>query len=86
MGTHFNHEPRRDRKLLLNKREIGKIKKQLTTKGLTAVPTLLFINEKGRAKLQFSTAQGKKLHDKRAAAKDRDWKIQKQRILKDNHR
>lgn len=72
MGTHSNHLPKRDRKLLLQKREISKIIKQLNTKGYTAVPTLLFINEDGRAKLEFYTAQGKKLYDKREDLKKRD--------------
>ena len=72
LGTHSNHEPRRDRKLLLTKREITKIHKHLETKGYTAVPTLLFINDKGLAKLEFYTAQGKKLHDKREDLKQKD--------------
>ncbi|MGB0390634.1 MAG: SsrA-binding protein SmpB [Salibacteraceae bacterium] len=72
LGTHYNHEPKRDRKLLLNKQEIAKIHKHLTTKGYTAVPTLLFINGKGLAKLEFATAQGKKLHDKREDLKQKD--------------
>ena len=71
-GTHNNHEPRRDRRLLLNKREIKKITKQLILKGQSAIPTLLFINEKGLAKLEFYTALGKKLHDKREDIKKRD--------------
>ncbi|MBD79774.1 MAG: SsrA-binding protein [Crocinitomicaceae bacterium] len=71
-GTHNNHEPRRDRRLLLNKREIKKITKHLILKGQSAIPTLLFINEKGLAKLEFYTAQGKKLHDKREDIKKRD--------------
>lgn len=74
-GTHNNHEPRRDRKLLLNKREIKKISKHLILKGQSAIPTLLFINENGMAKLAFSTAQGKKLFDKREDLKKRDVEL-----------
>lgn len=78
-GTHGNHIPNRDRKLLLNKTEIKKILKQLRIKGLTAVPTLLFINDKGIAKLNFSLAEGKKLHDKRESLKQRDTERQLKR-------
>lgn len=74
-GTHNNHEPRRDRKLLLSKREINKISKHLILKGQSAIPTLLFINENGMAKLAFSTAQGKKLYDKREDLKKRDVEL-----------
>lgn len=74
-GTHNNHEPRRDRKLLLTKREIKKITKQLVIKGQSAVPTLLFINDNGLAKLVFSTAIGKKLYDKREDLKKRDVEL-----------
>ena len=59
-GTYSNHIPKRDRKLLLNKTEIKKIRKHMLVKGFTAVPTLLFVNEKGLAKLKFSLAKGKK--------------------------
>lgn len=78
-GTHTNHLPTRDRKLLLTKNEIKKIKKHLLTKGYTAVPTLLFINDDGLAKLKFSLARGKKLHDKREDLKQKDLKRQLQR-------
>ncbi|UTW60854.1 SsrA-binding protein SmpB [bacterium SCSIO 12741] len=75
-GTYSNHVPRRERKLLLQKREIKKIEKNLTTKGLTAVPLQLFINENGLAKLEFALAQGKKLYDKREDLKKKDVKRQ----------
>ncbi len=80
-GTHSNHIPNRDRKLLLNKREIKKIKKHMEVKGYTAVPTLLFINENGLAKLSFSLAKGKKLHDKRDNLKQKDIQRQIDRAL-----
>lgn len=73
-GTHYNHDPKRDRKLLLNKRELRKILTKTKEKGLTIIPTLLFINEKGLAKLDISIAKGKKLYDKRETLKTKDTK------------
>ena len=64
-GTYANHEPKRERKLLLNRQELDKLQKKLKDQGLTIVPLLLFINEKGWAKLEIAIAKGKKLHDKR---------------------
>lgn len=78
-GTYANHIPKRDRKLLLNRTEIKKIRKHLLVKGYTAVPTLLFVNENGLAKLKFSLAKGKKLHDKRESLKQKDLKRQIER-------
>lgn len=71
-GTHYNHEPLRDRKLLLNKREIKKLINKLTDKGLTVIPTRLFISESGKAKIEIALAKGKKLFDKRESIKERD--------------
>jgi SsrA-binding protein len=71
-GSHYNHEPKRDRKLLLNKRELRKILGKTNEKGLTIIPTLLFINEKGLAKLEIAIAKGKKLYDKRETLKSKD--------------
>jgi len=71
-GTYSNHEPKRDRKLLLNRRELRKIITRTREKGLTIVPTLLFINEKGLAKLNIAIAKGKKLYDKRETLKSKD--------------
>jgi len=73
-GTHYNHEPKRDRKLLLSKRELKKLNNKLKDQGLTIVPTLLFINEKGFAKLEIALAKGKKLYDKRETLKEKDTK------------
>jgi SsrA-binding protein len=78
-GTYSNHIPKRDRKLLLNKNEIKKIRKHMLIKGYTAIPTLLFVNENGLAKLKFSLAKGKKLHDKRESLKQKDLKRQIER-------
>ena len=81
-GGHFNHEVRRDRKLLLNRTEINKIHKKLKTKGWTLIPLNLFVNEKGLAKLKIGLGQGKKLHDKRESIKDRDNKRALDRLKK----
>ncbi|HQH19410.1 MAG TPA: SsrA-binding protein SmpB [Bacteroidales bacterium] len=71
-GTYNNHDPKRDRKLLLNKRELRKLKTNLDQQGTTIVPTFLFINEKGLAKIEIALAKGKKLYDKRETIKGRD--------------
>lgn len=81
-ATFFNHKVRRERKLLLNKRELKKLYKEVKTSGLTIVPLNLFINEKGFAKLNIALARGKKLHDKRNTLKDRDNKRNLDRIKK----
>ncbi len=73
-GTYNNHEPKRDRKLLLTKRELRKLKSKVNEKGYTIVPTLLFINEKGYAKLEIALAKGKHTYDKRASLKEKDLK------------
>ena len=65
MGSYNNHEPKRDRKLLLTRRELRKIFNKITEKGLTIIPSLLYIDEKGLAKLTIAIAKGKKLYDKR---------------------
>ncbi len=72
MGTHYNHEPKRDRKLLLERKELRKILNKTKEKGFTIVPTSLFIDEKGRAKLKISVARGKKTYDKRETLKKKD--------------
>ena len=71
-GNYANHQPKRDRKLLLNRQELEKIRKKLKDVGLTIVPLRLFINDKGWAKIEIAVAKGKKLHDKRNTIKDRD--------------
>ena len=81
-GSYYNHKPRTDRKLLLNKREIQKIAKFLKVKGNTVVPLKIFISEKGWAKLEIATAQGKKLHDKRQDLKEKDDKRAMDRAMK----
>ncbi|MGY8780544.1 MAG: SsrA-binding protein SmpB [Fidelibacterota bacterium] len=76
------HEPIRDRRLLLHKREIEKIKSSLDQKGLTAVPLQLYFNSKGRAKLEIGIAKGKKTYDKKASIRERDIKRDTQRELR----
>lgn len=81
-GTRFNHRPRGSRKLLLNKRELKKLNKEVRNTGLTIVPLRLFINEKGFAKMLIALARGKKLFDKRETLKDRDNKRDLDRVKK----
>ena len=81
-GSYNNHEPRRDRKLLLERTELKKISKKLKDKGLTVIPSLLFINENNLAKLRIHIAKGKKLHDKREDLKSKDTKRDIDRAMK----
>jgi SsrA-binding protein len=78
-GTHYNHEPLRDRKLLITKREIRKLNEKLKDQGLTIVPTRLFTNERGFAKVDIALAKGKKLYDKRDSIKEREVERDMQR-------
>lgn len=79
-GNIFNHEPLRMRKLLLNKREMKKLQKNLEEQGLTIVPVRMFISDRGFAKLEIALARGKKLHDKRESIKERDVKRELSRM------
>ena len=81
-GNQFNHKTRSQRKLLLNKKELKKLLKEVKNTGLTIVPLKLFINEKGFAKVIISLAKGKKLYDKRQTIKNRENKLQLARIKK----
>ncbi|MBW3560503.1 MAG: SsrA-binding protein SmpB [Proteobacteria bacterium] len=82
-GNRFNHEPRRPRKLLLHKKEIGKMMGAVRREGQTLIPLKLYFNDKGLAKLELGIAKGKKLHDKREAAADRDWARDKARLMRE---
>ena len=73
-GTYLNHPPKRERKLLLNKRELHKLLNKLKEQGITIIPTFLFINERGFAKIEIALAKGKKLYDKRETMKTKDAK------------
>lgn len=81
-GTYNNHEPRRVRKLLLNRSELDKLIKKKKDVGLTIIPVSLFINNKGFAKLEIALAKGKKLHDKRETLKAKDTKREMDRAKK----
>ncbi|TPV32322.1 SsrA-binding protein SmpB [Paucihalobacter ruber] len=81
-GTYYNHKPKAERKLLLNKRELKKLQKEVNTKGMTIVPLRLYINDNGLAKIEIALAKGKKLYDKRDTIKDRDVKRDLDRIKK----
>lgn len=81
-GNYYNHRPKAERKLLLNKRELKKLEKEVKNSGLTIVPLKLFINDNGYAKLNIALAKGKKLYDKREAIKDRDNKRNLDRVKK----
>ncbi|RLJ64262.1 SsrA-binding protein [Lacinutrix venerupis] len=82
-GNYYNHAPKAERKLLLNRKELKKLEKEVANSGLTIIPLRLFINERGFAKLDIVLAKGKKLYDKRETIKDRDNKRDLARIKKD---
>ena len=81
-GNYYNHRPKAERKLLLNKRELRKLEKEVKNVGLTIIPLRLYITEKGYAKLDIALGKGKKLYDKRDTIKDRDNKRDLDRIKK----
>jgi SsrA-binding protein len=72
-GTHYNHEPKRDRKLLLTRRELRKLATKVKEKGFTIIPVQLYINEKGLAKLDIALARGKHAYDKRESIRRKDY-------------
>lgn len=85
-GKHLQHEPQRERKLLLHKREVDKLIGSSQRDGYTIVALKLYFNDKGLAKLLIGLGRGKKDHDKRQSIKDRDWKRDQSRIMRDkNH-
>ena len=81
-ANRFNHEMRRPRKLLLHRRQIDRLIASVQRQGMTIVPLRIYFNERGKAKCEISVAEGKKLHDKREASKERDWNREKARLLK----
>lgn len=83
-ATRFNHHPLRPRKLLLHTKEIKKLIGKLKKKGYTLAPLKIYFNKKNIIKLELGLAIGKKSYDKRAAVKEREWNIDKQRILKNS--
>jgi SsrA-binding protein len=81
-SSHFNHEPKRPRKLLLHRKEVSRLLGAIRREGVTLVPLALYFNERGRAKVELGLARGKKKADKRAAERDRDWQRSKARLLR----
>lgn len=81
-GNRMNHEPRRRRKLLLKGREIAKLHGAITRQGLTLVPLSIYFNSNGKAKVELAVARGKKAHDKRDTIKERDWKREQARVMR----
>jgi len=82
-ANRFNHEPRRQRKLLLHRKEIDKLIGAAQREGRTLVPTRLYFNDNGMVKLEVALARGKKAHDKRAAESERDWKREQGRLMRE---
>jgi SsrA-binding protein len=83
-GNRFNHEPKRPRKLLLREREIAKLQGAVERKGMTLVPLSVYFNSRGRAKVELALAKGKNAADKRQTVKDRDWKREQGRIMREH--
>jgi len=83
-GNRFNHEPKRPRKLLLHEREIDRLQGAVERKGMTLVPLSIYFNSRGRAKVELALAKGKNAADKRQTIKERDWKREQARIMRDH--
>ena len=81
-GNRFNHEPKRERKLLLHKKEMAKLLGAIQREGYTVVPLKLYFNARGIVKVLLGVARGKKQHDKRQSIKERDWKREQARLLR----
>ena len=83
-GNRYNHEPKRPRKLLLHEREIDRLQGAVERKGMTLVPLSIYFNGRGRAKVELALAKGKNAADKRQTVKDRDWKREQGRIMREH--
>ncbi len=83
-GNRHNHEPKRPRKLLLHEREIGKMFGAVMRQGMTLVPLSIYFNSRGRAKVELAIARGRKAHDKREHEKEKDWKREQGRLMRDH--
>lgn len=81
-GNRFNHEPKRPRKLLLNQREISKLFGAVARHGMTLVPLSIYFNSRGRAKVELALAKGRKAPDKREYEKEKDWKREQGRLMR----
>ena len=84
-SAHFNHEPRRPRKLLLHRKQMSRLMGAVRREGVTIVPLALYFNERGRAKVELGLARGKRKADKRQAEKQRDWQRSRARILRERN-
>lgn len=82
-GKHLQHNPKRERKLLLHKREVNKLMGSVQREGYTIVPVRLYFNKNGMVKMEIALGKGKKEHDKRETIKQRDWNKQKSRIMRE---
>lgn len=83
-GNRYNHEPKRPRKLLLKQREIAKMHGAVARQGMTLVPLSVYFNERGKAKVELALAKGKNARDKRDTEKERDWKREQGRIMREH--
>src|SRR3984893_15298183 len=84
-SAHFNHQPRRPRKLLLHRKQVNRLLGAIRREGVTIVPLSIYFNERGRAKVELGLATGKRKADKRQAEKQRDWQRNRARILRDRN-
>ncbi len=82
-GNRYNHEPKRPRKLLLHEREINKLHGAVAREGMTLIPLSVYFNGRGRAKVELALAKGKKIQDKRETIKERDWKREQARLMRE---
>ena len=82
-ANRFNHEPKRARKLLVKRREMGRLIGAVTREGMTIVPLAIYFNKRGIAKVELALAKGRQTHDKRDAIKTRDWQRQKARLMRE---
>ena len=83
-GNRYNHEPKRPRKLLLHRREVDRLRGAIERKGMTLVPLSIYFNSRGRAKVELAIAKGKNAADRRQTIKERDWKREQSRIMRDH--
>src|SRR2546428_12529407 len=83
-SAHFNHQPRRPRKLLLHRKQMNRLLGAIQRDGITVVPLSIYFNERGRAKVELGLARGKRKADKRQAEKQRDWQRSRARLLRDH--
>ncbi|SRR5579885_624053 len=81
-SSHFNHEPKRPRKLLLHRKQVNRLLGAIRREGVTVVPLAIYFNDRGRAKVELGLAHGKRKADKRAAERDRDWQRSRSRLMR----